>query len=109
MTGGLVTIGGVELIMSNLTLRMERIGSSNRAFAGNLRSTVRAEKRIWQGTTTIITQANATTVLAAIANAAQITVNIFGVGDVTCEVEATDVPYQVTGSHRALEFIIREV
>lgn len=64
-----------------------RIGESTRAFAGNLRSTVRAEKRSWSFKTVPLSFAAAATIKSALANAAQVTVS----GDfnnnvaVTCE------------------------
>ena len=46
------------------------IGSKSRAFAGNLRSSIRAEKRAWSFTTPPMTTADVTTLRAAIANGA---------------------------------------
>lgn len=106
----------VHVARNQATETVERIGSSSRAYAGNLRSTVRAEKRTWKVTTTPMTAAACATLRAAIALAVQVTCT----GDmlpasVTCEVEITDAPYvagnPVDGLHfrRALVLTLREV
>jgi hypothetical protein len=96
---------------------IERIGSSSRAYAGNLRSRVRAEKRTWKVTTTPMLSADATTLRAAVALAAQVSCsgNALG-GTVTCEVEVSDSPYVATGTtadtfnfRRPLALTLREV
>jgi hypothetical protein len=50
----------------------ETVGSSGRAFAGNLRSTVRAEKRGWQVRTGLLTLAEASAIEDAVALRVQI-------------------------------------
>jgi hypothetical protein len=50
----------------------ERVGSSGRAYAGNLRSTVRAEKRGWQARTGLLTNDEAAAIEAAVGLAAQV-------------------------------------
>lgn len=95
---------------------IDRIGSSSRAYAGNLRSTVRAEKRTWKITTTPMLTADSTTLRAAVALAAQVTCsgNMLG-GSVTCEVEVVDGQYIASNPsdglffRRALVLTLREV
>lgn len=96
--------------------RVVRIGSSNRAYAGNLRSTVRAEKREWQITTGLLTITEANTLKAAVALAAQVACSGDALGgSVTCEVEVGDGAYintttvDGTGVLRSLVLTLREV
>jgi hypothetical protein len=98
---------------------IERIGTAPgfRAYAGNLRSAVRAEKRSWKVTSTPMIAADATTLRAAVALAAQVACsgNALG-GTVTCEVEVNDSPYLATATtadgfnfRRVLALTLREV
>lgn len=90
----------------------ELIGSDSRAFAGNLRTTVRAEKRGWEVTTTPITEAELTTLRAAIANGAHVSVTGDAIGaTVTCRVRLTGASYvAVRGAHRRVAtLVLREV
>ena len=106
----------VKVARTSAAETIERIGTSSRAYAGNLRSTVRSEKRTWKVTTTPMIAADAATLRAAIALAAQVTCtgNMLG-GSVTCEVEMTDGPYvggnpaDGNGFRRALLLTLREV
>jgi hypothetical protein len=94
----------------------ERIGSTSRTYNGGLRSTVRAEKRVWNFTTTLMLSADVATLLAAVALGAHVVCS----GDalratVTCEVEIGDQPYiPVAGSDalgymRQVQLTLREV
>jgi hypothetical protein len=118
VTAFLVVAGiTVHIARGQAVESIERIGSSSRAYAGNLRSAVRAEKRSWRVTTTPMIGADATTLRAAVALAAQVTCsgNALG-GTVTCEVEVNDVPYVATATtadgfnfRRVLALTLREV
>jgi hypothetical protein len=96
--------------------RIVRIGSSNRAFAGGLRSTVRAEKREWTVSTGLLTNTETTTLKAAVDLAEQVTCSgdCLG-GSVTCEVEVGDGAYvsvattDGTGVMRSLVLTLRQV
>jgi hypothetical protein len=113
-----LVIAGITVPVSegNAIKRIERVGTSSRAFAGGLRSTVRAEKRVWQVVTGLLIEADAVTLEAAIANAAQVTCsgNALG-GSITCEVEQGDAAYISTatvdglGYMRTLSLVLREV
>lgn len=77
------------------------IGESTRAFAGNLRSVVRAEKRQWSFQTVYITQAQETAVRAIVANKAQVTCVVGLAGSTvtaTCEVTITGSRYVRNGA-----------
>lgn len=92
---------------------MERVGSSSRAFAGNLRSTVRAEKRVWQFTTKWLTQAEAAVIEALYDNGEFVSCAGDALGaTVTCEVTQQDGPLTVVaggGFKRQLTLILKEV
>lgn len=85
------TVTSVPVGEGQAVKRIERIGFSSRAYAGGLRSSVRAEKRTWQVTTGLMTDAEINTLIAAVALGAQVTCsgNALG-GSVTCEVEVGD-------------------
>lgn len=85
---------------------VQRIGTSSRTYTGDLRSTVRAEKRTWKVTTKPLLSAVIATIRTAIANAAHVSCagNMLG-GTVTCEVEITDAPYTATKSSDGLSFL----
>lgn len=106
----------VPCIAPGATKDIERLGTSTRAFSGNLRSAVRAEKRQWEVLTSMLTQAEATTLEAAVANAAQVACSgdLLG-GAVTCEVTVGKQQYPPfqggdgLGFMRQLPLILREV
>jgi hypothetical protein len=114
VTAFLVVAGiTVHIARGQAVESIERIGSSSRAYAGNLRSAVRAEK----ATSTPMIAADATTLRAAVALAAQVACsgNMLG-GTVTCEVEVSDAPFVGTGAtadgfnfRRVLALTLREV
>lgn len=106
----------VKVARNQATETIERIGSSSRAYAGNLRSTVRVEKRVWKVTTAPMIAADCTTLKAAITLAAQVSCSGDMIGStVTCEVEITDGPYvagnPADGLHfrRTLALTLRQV
>lgn len=106
----------VKVARGQATETIERIGSSSRAYAGNLRSTVRAEKRAWKVTTTPMTAADCATLKAAVTLAAQVSCSGDMIGTtLTCEVEISDGPYiagnPVDGLHfrRTLALTLRQV
>ena len=95
--------------------RIIPIGTTVRAFAGNLRSAVRAEKREWQVGTHYLSNADSATLKAAVALRAQVTCSgdMLG-GSVTCEVEVGDGAYptlanDATGVMRTHVLTLREV
>lgn len=93
---------------------LERIGSSSRAFAGGLRSTVRAEKRVWQFTTRWLTEAEAAVIEALYNNAEFVSCAGDALGaTISCEVTQSDSPMvAIAGSgtfKRQLTLILREV
>lgn len=105
----------VPALEGSATERIVRIGSSFRAFAGNLRSTVRAEKREWQITTYPMSNTASATLKAAVDLAEQVTCSgdMLG-GSVTCEVEVGDSAYptlanDATGVMRTHVLTLREV
>ncbi len=73
---------------------VERIGSSTRAFAGNLRTTVRVEKRAWQFTTKWLSNTDAAAIETAVALGAHVACSGDALGgSITCEVTVGDGPY----------------
>lgn len=105
----------IPCMEGSATERIVRIGSSFRAYAGNLRSTVRAEKREWQVTTHFLSNTASAALKAAVALAAQVTCSgdLLG-GSVTCEVEVGDGSYptlanDATGVMRTHVLTLREV
>lgn len=90
-----------------------RIGSSTRAFAGNLRSSYRAEKRVWQFTTELMELASWDTLKAAVTLGAHVTCSGDALrGTVTCEVEmssGTDEIAGPNGTMRSSVLTLREV
>ena len=98
------------------TFAIEQVGTSARAFDGGLRSTVRAEKQTWTVLTGLMLQASVVTLLAAIADAAHVTVSGDLTGTITAEVTVgSQSPYQSAhggdglGFMRQLALTIREV
>lgn len=93
--------------------QVERIGSSSRAFAGNLRSSYRAEKRVWQFTTELLELTAWDTLYAAVALGAHVTCSGDALrGTVTCEVEMSQGSDEVAGPNgvmRSATLILREV
>ncbi len=92
---------------------IERIGVSTRAFAGNLRTTVRVEKRAWQVLTKTMTNSDAVTLEAAVANGAHVVCSgdLLG-GNITCEVTVDGSVYMPKAGatfRRQLTLSLREV
>lgn len=96
----------------------ETIGTSNRTFAGNLRSTKRVEKKGWTVRTTVLLTSEAEAIEAAVALGAQVvcTGDILGAASgLTCEVEIGDGPMpnglssDGKGFFRVLNLTLREV
>ena len=92
-----LVVGGVtvHVATSGATKKaIERIGSSTRAFAGNLRTTVRAEKRAWQFTTHWLTNTDAAALETAVALGAHVVCSGDALGgSITCEGTLGDGPY----------------
>ena len=100
----------------NVSHAKEQLGSSSRAYAGNLRSTIRAEKRVWGITTGWMLAADVATLVAAVALGAQVSCSGDVIGaTVTCEVTVGDSPYisafggDGLGFMRQLTLTLREV
>lgn len=91
----------------------ERGGEKVRAFAGNLRSSIRWEKRGWDVTTWIMTQAEVTTLRAAVLLGTYVTCAGDALGaSILCDVEIQDAAYEIegeTGFWRVLNISITEV
>lgn len=110
-----LTIAGITVPVSTGGAREtepEQIGTDSRAFAGNLRTTVRAEKRAWEITTNHMTSTAFGTLRTAVANGAQVTVGGDAIGGtVTCRVRITGATYvKVPGGHRrVVTLVLREV
>lgn len=111
-----LTIAGIDVPVESSAKAIERIGTSERAFAGNLRSAVRAEKRAWTVVTTLLLNADAAAIEAAVDFAEHVTCSgdILG-GSVTCEATVVDSQYASfhggdgLGFMRALQLLVREV
>jgi hypothetical protein len=108
----------ITVPLAEAVKRVERIGTSSRAFGGGLRSTVRAEKRTIQATTTLLLDADATRLQARLALAAQCPCagDVLGsAGAAAFEGEVGDDRYQTAiggdGNQfmRAIQFVLREV
>lgn len=99
-----LTIGAITVLVADGTFKenpLEQNGSMSRAYAGNLRSTVRWEKRSWQVTTLPMLVASANTLKAAVAlgTAVSCAGNALG-ATISCIVtlgEQTEVAAQGTG------------
>jgi len=94
----------------------EKAGSQTRAFAGNLRSTERWNKRSWSATTALMLSADIATLKTAVQLGAQVTVSGDAMGgSVTCVVTIGETADTSTASTDALGFMrtlaltIREV
>lgn len=89
-----------------------RVGEATRAFAGNLRSTVRSVRRSWHFTLAPMTDAALTTLRATCEAGAFVTCagDALG-GSYTCEVRITDAPYLEDGAGflRAPTLALQEV
>lgn len=96
----------VPVTEGQAVVHVEPIGTSVRTFTGVRRSTVRAEKRVWQVTTGLMLDSAATALKAAIAFAAHVTCsgNMLG-GSVICEVETGDDNYVNVNSSDGLGFM----
>ena len=104
----------VPLARSGITKKApERVGNSSRAFAGNLRSTWRVEKRVWGVTTQWLTDSDAAAIEAAVALGAQVTCSgTLLPASLTCEVEVSDgqyLPLHGGSYRRTLNLTLREV
>lgn len=87
----------------------ERGGADVRAFAGNLRSTVRWEKRQWTVTTVALSAAAAAALRAAIvARPVNVSGDITAGATVPCIVTETGGPFK-TSTKQQLTLLIREV
>src|SRR5579884_3291645 len=112
-----LTIAGITIpvaVASGATKKApETGGADSRAFAGNLRTTVRYEKRNWQFTTTPLLDAAAAAIETACAGGAFVTVAGDAVGgvNVTCRITVGDGGYtKVHGTfRRVLVLTAREV
>jgi len=104
---------------TTVTHQKEWVGSSSRTFSGTLRTTVRAEKRVWGVTTGLMLAADADSLVAAVALGAHVScsgdvIDTAG-GSVTCEVTVGDSSFEgVNGGDgktfmRILTMTIREV
>jgi hypothetical protein len=110
-----LTIAGVTVpvsISGAAEKQKETVGSDSRAYAGNLRSTVRAEKRNWQFTTKTLSTVDDAALVAAVAGGVFVTCAGDALGvSVTCRVTVTDGPYvKVAGGFRRTRVLqLREV
>lgn len=108
-----MTIAGIPVLCAEETFKenpREQGGSLTRAYAGNLRSTVRWEKRSWQVTTLPYLTADATTLKAAIALGAIVACagNAFG-ATVNCVVTVGDQTERALHAGDALGFMLAMV
>lgn len=87
------------------------VGDETRAFAGNARTSVRAQKRIWNVTVGHIDTPTEGSVQTAIANAAQITVSgdITALANVTASVHCTSSDMVVGTTLWDVQLVISEV
>lgn len=111
-----LTLGGVAVPVSPNGAQegaIEQIGSESRAYAGNLRSTVRDEKRNWSFTTRSLSSSEESNIRAAIANGAFITMSgdILGGASLLVSVALSSAPAtKVTGGFRnVLTLTVKEV
>lgn len=111
-----LVIAGITVPVSGVvTKAREQGGLTSRAFAGNLRSTVRWSKRTWVATTKILPEIDALALEAAIADGEFVTCSgdYLG-GDVTAlvtlgDATAVKVATPAGGWRRPLVLTIREV
>lgn len=110
-----LTIAGVTYEVERQGAREgtpERIGEEIRAFAGNLLSTVRAEKRVWDYRVPLLSTSARNTLRTAIANGVIVSVSGEQVGAAKdCVVSVEDeTPTQEAGTYEySLRLRIREV
>jgi len=121
----LFTINGTTVPIDNTSGAVKKApeqgGSDSRAYAGNLRSTRRWQKRVWQITTMPIEDALATTIEGLIALGAVVTcggtaLTGSGGGTILCICAYTDSPAYLNqdtgdglGFQRQLTITVREV
>lgn len=106
----------VPVLDGGASEQVVRIGTQQRAYAGNLLTAIRAEKREWAIASTLVTQAEANTLRAAVALGAHVACSgdMLG-GAVTCSVEVREIPFtgaattDGTGFLRTLSLTLREV
>lgn len=106
----------VPVLEGQAAERIDWRGESYRAFAGNRRAMVRADKLAWQVTTGLMTLTEATTLKTAVASAAHVSCVGIGLpGPVVCEVTVGDGAYLNTSSSdgsgllRSLILTLRQV
>jgi hypothetical protein len=106
----------VPVMEGQATERIEAREAEHRAFAGNLRTAVQWEKRQWQFTTGLLTQAEQAALRAAVALGAHVACSGDALGGaVTCRVSVGDsgfVSVATTdglGFMRAVQLVLREV
>lgn len=97
-----LTIAGitVDAFEDGMSQRpMERGGELVRAHAGNLRNSIRWEKRGWDFSTGFMSEAEVTTLRAAVALGAFVTVSgdFVGGASILCEVQINEAPYIANG------------
>jgi len=103
----LVIAGQTVPVMEGQTAeRVERFGQESPAFAGNLRSSIRVEKRRWSVTSGLLTQAELATLKAAVALGAHVTCSGDAMGgSVTCAVEVGDAGFVTVATDDGLNFM----
>ena len=109
-----LTIAGIDVDMTDFSANEpEEVGESHRAFSGALRTTVRAEKRAWTGTTVPLDDTAAGALIAAVAGGAFVTVTgaALQAASVTCKVTVTGQQYRIVdmGFLRVLSLSLTEV
>lgn len=110
-----LTIAGITVPVSSQGASQgatEVVGNESRAYAGSLRTTVRAEKRAWQFTTKTMSAADAAALVAAVAGGVYVAVAGDAIGSsISCRVTVTSAPFvQVAGGfRRTLALAVREV
>jgi hypothetical protein len=111
-----LTIAGTTIgvsVSSATQKESTRIGSDSRAYSGAYRSTVRAEKRVWEVTTKHLSTSEEAALRTATALGAQVTVNGDMVSNVavTCRVFVGEARYVAVkgGRKRVVTLRIEEV
>ena len=107
----------IEVMEGQAAEGRERIGVQQRAFAGNLRTAIRVEKRNWGLTTALLLQADYETLVAATALGAHVACSgdALGGDTITCSVELGDAAYVSVGTTdgnnfmRSVPLTLREV
>jgi hypothetical protein len=106
----------VPVMEGQASERLEDSGADVRAVTGALRTAIAWEKRSWQVTTGLLTNAEATALKAAVALGVHVTCSgtLLG-GTVTCRVQVTEGAYinvstaDGTGVMRTLNLTLRQV